>query len=226
MTQTTQTTWLPRLNAKIASLGLALGLLSGCGVTYYDPNPVPRGGPGNGQQDVALFPIDPGAGVDLEDREYAITTNGRQWTLAWTGDQVARQFSGQVLSGGAISGVLFEGGFPGDRVTQPAAGQVDFLATTDGGTVQSITLTSQTDPLRFNLYIDGRAAVYRVVFSSLGVRSTADEMPFDLTTQAGAAGGRTIARAPAHDGAAAGVHSQAQAQARTGRFVPAPARTE
>lgn len=208
--------------------GLALALLSGCGVTYYDPNPVPRPGPGpgpgNGQQDVALFPIDPGEGVDMPERSYAITTNGRQWTLAWTGDQAVHEFSGQVLSGAAISGVLFEGAFAGDRVTQPAAGQVDFAAATDGGTVQSVTLTSQGDPLRFNLFIDGRPAVYQVVFSSLGVPSTTDEMPFDLTTQSGAvSGGRALALAPERTGDGAGTGAGAGAK---GRFVPAPARTE
>lgn len=184
-----------------------LAVLGGCGVYHGPPRPVGGGTlPGN-QPDPApglvdVFPIDAGAGIDLPNTAYAITTNGVDWTIAWLGGARSNNFHGEIYTdAGQLSGVQFDGAYAGDRASQPAANHVVFDAVTDGSNVQSLTFTSNVVPVRFNLGIDGTSAVGDVVFSSGGIASTTDVMPFGLTVLQGAkADTRTPPAAKASDG--------------------------
>lgn len=212
--------------AILALATLTLGALgTGCGFHSYNGYDGPRGGGGGGGGGVpvdptAAFVIDPGAGVNLPDLAYAVTTNGLDWTLAWTGDAAFHRFEGELIGAGTLSRVQFANGFQGDVVRQVEAGRVQFDANTDGSLNQSITLRSDTQPMRFNLYIDGQAAVGAVAFMSQGRLSTTDSMPFDLLTpdQVQAKGATvTQARALPEPAAAA-----ASAAGKGARFIPAP----
>jgi len=145
----------------------------GYGYDYGRPQPTPH---------VPAYLIDPGAGANLYDTTYAITTNGTDWVLSWLGDGNFHTFSGGVQSGSRIDGVLFDGGFAGDRVLQPQLNQISFDASTDGGNIQAIQFSSPSQPLRFDLYIDGAPALLGATFSSSGIESTNDAIPFDLAT--------------------------------------------
>lgn len=130
---------------------------------------------------VPNYVIDANVGVGLYDNTYAITTNGSDWIVAWTGDAAYHEFSGTVLVGGNIFNVVSAGLNIGDYAEQTALNQVDFDGQTDGGNIQSVSFSSDTVPVRFDLYVDGIPAVYQVVYSSSTVESTTDAMPFDLT---------------------------------------------
>ena len=62
----------------------------GYGYDYGRPQPPPH---------VPAYLIDPGAGANLYDTTYAITTNGTDWVLSWLGDGNFHTFSGGVQSG-------------------------------------------------------------------------------------------------------------------------------
>ena len=151
------------------------GLLTGCGSTSQPAEPSTL------KNALVSYAIDPNVGVSLYDDTYAITTNGSDWTVAWIGDDATHEFSGYVAVGGTISNVTADGLFGGDYVEQTDWNLLEFDAQTDYSNVQSITFTSDTIPVRFYLYIDGVPAVYQVVYSSGGIESTTDDVPFDLT---------------------------------------------
>jgi hypothetical protein len=176
--------------------------------------------PGPRPGTIPTYIIDAGVGVDLPELSYAVTTNGLDWTLAWTGDDFVRGFSGEIIGPGRLSQARFSGGFAGDEVTQPEAGRLRFSAATDISVMQSITVRSDQQPVRFNLFIDGAPAVRGVVFSSGGVVSANEAIPFDLMTADRAQGVET-----AHPPAAArddGARTSAAAGKARERFVPAP----
>jgi len=131
---------------------------------------------------LATFTIDVGAGVGLDENTYAITTNGADWSVTWRGDRYFRRFQGEVLNGTRFSGLAKAGLFAGDVVRQTAPNRVVFDTHTDGRNIQSFTVRSSSEPVRFNLWIEGSPATFAVIFPSGGVESTSDEMPFDLVT--------------------------------------------
>ena len=150
-------------------------LLAGCG-SASKPAEI-----SNVKNALVNYPIDPNVGVGLYDDTFAITTNGVDWSVAWVGDYAAHEFSGYVAVGGTISNVATAGLFGGDYVEQTDWNLLEFDAQTDYSNVQSFTFTSDTIPVRFYLYIDGVPAVYQVVYTSGGIESTTDDIPFDLT---------------------------------------------
>ena len=206
---------------------------AGCGVRVHDGGPRGGGstGPGSGggsttgSGDIPTFVIDAGAGVNLPDLAYAVTTNGLDWTLAWTGDVSFRHFEGEIIGAGTLSGLQFVNGFAGDQARQVEPGRVQFDASTDGALNQSITLRSDSQPVRFNLYIDGSPAVGAVVFSSAGALATTDAMPFDLLTEDQVrARGATVTQARPFE---RGDGGRTTDSARSGaRLVPAPGAAE
>jgi hypothetical protein len=211
-----------------------LALLSGCGGA--EPAASAAAGPAvtspakATQSATALtdaFLIDDGVGVSLPEDAFAITVNGSAWALSWRGDADFHSFTGTITNGSSIDGVVFAGGFAGDWVTQPDVNSVQFSASTDGADVQSITLDSGSQPVTFDLYVDGYPATNAVVFSSGGVESTSDVMPFDLLTGDGVRTTRPAPRLPAARtgtvGQAAALASDSSTARRT-VFVPAPAR--
>ena len=131
---------------------------------------------------IPSFYIAPNQGVNLYDTTFAITTNGPDWVLAWRGDRNTHRFTGEIVNATRIERVVFAGAFAGDRVTQVAPNRLRFDGHTDGTHIQSLTLTSRSEPLRFNLSIDGYSAAYSVVFPAGGYEATSDMMPFDLST--------------------------------------------
>lgn len=131
---------------------------------------------------IPSFFIAPNEGVNLYDTTFAITTNGPDWVLAWRGDRNTHRFTGEIVNATRIERVVFAGAFAGDRVTQVAPNRLRFDGHTDGTHIQSLTLTSRSEPLRFNLSIDGYSAAYSVVFPAGGYEATSDVMPFDLST--------------------------------------------
>lgn len=134
--------------------------------------------------DVAPFPIDPGVGVQLYADSYAITTNGTDWILAWTGDVDFHEFYGEMISpdGSTLAITGSDGLYAGDTVDQVDVNRVAFDGITDGNNVQLVQVSANAQPVRFNIYIDGVPAVYAVVFPSGGFEATSDIMPFDLVT--------------------------------------------
>ena len=127
------------------------------------------------------YPIDANVGVNLYYDTYSITTNGVDWTVAWTGDDAIHDFSGYVAVGGNITNVTTDGFYAEDYLDQTDFNLLEFDAQTDYGAVQSFTFSSDTIPVRFYLYVDGVPAVYQVVYASGGIESTTDDVPFDLT---------------------------------------------
>lgn len=216
----------------VSALGTGLALLSGCGQGDAVAS-APAAGvavssalkPKSTSALTDAFFIDDGVGVLLPEYAYAITVNGAAWALTWLGDAGFHTFTGSIYNGSTIDDVVFAGGFAGDAVTQPDASTVQFSASTDGSDIQSITLDSGSEPVSFDLYIDGNPAIGNVVYSSSGVLSTTDVMPFDLLTGAGARASRTapgftanrVASASRIAGLANGTST-----ARTPVFVPAP----
>jgi len=217
-----------------------LGLLSGCGLAGASAavspapgaTPAPITTPSSSGVVTDAFFIDDGAGVTLPEDAFSITVNGEAWALTWRGDYGFHDFTGEIVNGSRIDGVTFAGGYAGDWVSQPEPGRVQFGASTDGYNLQSITLASASEPLRFNLYVDGYPATYAVVFSSGGIESTSDVMPFDLMTAVTARAGRAAPRFSSDTAALRSVTAnQGLAQATTDSsaarrpvFVPAPAR--
>lgn len=129
---------------------------------------------------IATFAIDVGVGVGLDENTYAITTNGADWSVAWRGDRYFRHFQGEIINGTRFSGLAKAGLFAGDVVRQTAPNRVLVDAHTDGRHIQSFTVRSGSEPVRFNLWIDGAPAAFAVIFPSAGIESTSDVMPFDL----------------------------------------------
>lgn len=153
------------------------GLLAGCGAAST-PAPASVSTLKNA---LVSYPIDANVGVNLYYDTYAITTNGLDWSVAWTGDDATHDFSGYVAVGGNISNVTTDGLYADDYVQQTDYNLLEFDAQTDYTGVQSFTFTSDTVPVRFYLYVDGVPAVYQVVYTSGGIESTTDDVPFDLT---------------------------------------------
>lgn len=194
----------------LAALSLSLAGLGGCGFGF-DATPGVVVDPSAGGADVAFvadstpapavtpdaslstFTIDVGAGVTLDEATYAITTNGRDWTVAWRGDAYFRRFRGEIINGSRFTGLVPDGLFAGDVVRQTAPNRIAFDTHTDARSIQSVTVRSGSEPVRFNLWIDGAPATYAVIFASGGIESTTDDMPFDLVT-GGFAAARTAPR--------------------------------
>lgn len=189
-------------------------LLAGCG-SASTPTPAPVG---NLKNALVSYPIDANVGVSLYYDNYAITTNGADWSVVWTGDDATHEFSGYVAVGGNISNVTTDGLYASDYVQQTDYNLVEFDAQTDYTTVQSFTFTSDTVPVRFYLYVDGVPAVYQVVYMSGGVESTTDDVPFDLTPAgmfriAAIGSGPMAAVRPAPSFGQAGAHTIATSKA-------------
>lgn len=241
---------LPASRSLLTALSLSLAGLTGCGFGFdatpsgvvdpaadvlfvADSTPAPAITP---DASLSTFSIDVGAGVTLDEATYAITTNGRDWTLAWRGDAYFRRFRGEVVNGSRFTNLVVDGLFAGDVARQTAPNRVAFDTHTDAGNIQSVTVRSGSEPVRFNLWIDGAPATYAVIFASGGIESTTDDMPFDLVT-GGFVAARTaprlaperaqIQRVPA--AAAPGTLSAASSAASAGSqtaarpFIPAPA---
>lgn len=230
------------LTASTRTFLASLSLLTGCGFGYeaapatsLDPTPVqevpfvaestpaPAATP---DASLSTFSIDVGVGVTLDEATYAITTNGRDWTLAWRGDAYYRRFRGEILNGTRFTGLVVDGLYAGDTVRQTAPNRIAFDTQTDARNIQSVTVRSGSEPVRFNLWIDGAPATYAVIFSSGHVASTTDDMPFDLITSR-FAGARVaphaevarakLTRVPASTQGTLGAGSAERA------FIPAPA---
>lgn len=180
----------------VLSLSTGISGLAGCGLApdaaaqrpgtlaeslpvVAESTPAPKTSP---DASLSTFGIDVGAGVILDEDTYAITTNGRDWTLAWRGDAYARHFRGEIINGTRFSGMVVGGLYAGDTVQQTAANRIFLDTQTDALHTQSVTVRSSSEPVRFNLWIDGAPATYAVIFSSGGIESTSDDMPFDLVT--------------------------------------------
>lgn len=188
----------PTTRTLLAALALTSGLggLSGCGFGYeaapvlpvspvadtpiqIESVPAPATTP---DASLSTFTIDVGAAVGLDEATYAITTNGTDWTVAWRGDGLFRRFRGELINGSRFSGLAADGMYAGDVVRQTASNRISFDTHTDAHNIQSVTVRSGSEPVRFNLWIDGYPATYSVIFSSGGIESTTDDMPFDLIT--------------------------------------------
>jgi hypothetical protein len=161
----------------------ALALLSGCGFhdyAYSYPQPQPRVIPGT-QPGISAFVVDDGAGAVADPNTYAITTQNGTWRLAWIGDAYQHHFSGTLYgaTGGTFLYAKYASTYPSANV-QVTGDQATFDAVTTGSTIEILDLDVTTEPITYDLYIDGQPAIGAVVFQSRGVPSTTDTMPFAL----------------------------------------------
>jgi hypothetical protein len=146
------------------------------------------------------YPIDPGAGTTLtpgSQAGYAITASaGGSYRIVWTGDAnvsgANREFTGTVWTTGSFSNVVAgcsDGSCPiesdtGDWVDGPntvTGGQrIDFDTIATVG-FDGFDFTVSTEPVFFELQIDGQEQPSLVFFSSSDQTSVAGTMPFGLT---------------------------------------------
>lgn len=166
-----------------SAIFVALALLSGCGYRsgghYSYPEPQPQ--PIPSQPGLSAFVIDAGAGVVADPNTYGITTDGVVWRLTFLGDAYVRNFRGSISCppGCRVNYARYDGTYPGDTVVV-GNGQVTFNAQTDAAVPETIDLSFDTQPIVYDLFIDGQEAIGAVVFQSGGIRSTTDDMPFGL----------------------------------------------
>lgn len=227
------------LIASTRTLLAALSLVTGCGFAYdatpatpetlvqdvpfvAESTPAPAATP---DASLSTFSIDVGVGVTLDEATYAITTNGRDWTLAWRGDAYFRRFRGEILNGTRFTGLVVDGLYAGDTARQTAPNRIAFDTQTDARNIQSVTVRSGSEPVRFNLWIDGAPATYAVIFSSGRIASTTDDMPFDLITSR-FAGARVAPQAEVQRAKLVRVPASSQGTLGAGTteraFIPAP----
>jgi hypothetical protein len=157
------------------------------------------GGPPN-TGGAPVYPIDAGAAIAIQpgtQAGYGITANvGNSYRIIWTGDGNTsaqyREFYGSVWTSGAFATVTpgcSDGSCPlgsGDYISQPyaiAGGErVDF-DTFAISNIEGFDFTVTTEPVYFDLYIDGQHYPDLVFFSSGGIVSSTASFPFGLTTQ-------------------------------------------
>lgn len=145
------------------------------------------------------FLIDPGVGIVVQPGSqagYGITANvGASYRLIWTGDRgtsgTYREFSGTVWTGGTFDSIT-----PGcadnacplesddflSAVTPVSGGAVitfDTFATTG---LDGFDFTSTTEPVFFDLTIDGQRYPQLTFFPSGGIAANPDAIPFGLQT--------------------------------------------
>jgi hypothetical protein len=129
---------------------------------------------------------------------YSILANtGASYRIVWSGDATTsstyREFTGTVWTTGTFTSVTPGGGAgcdcaleSGDVVDGPVSvrgGQrIDFdtIATTG---LDGFDFVASTEPVFFDLLIDGQRLPQLVFFGSNGATSSAGTMPFGLTTQ-------------------------------------------
>lgn len=169
----------------------SLAAISGCGRSsrcggygYQCSAPItpPPGQPA--YTDPNTFLIDANAAIELPQATLGITTNGRDWVLAWQGDAYPRRFEGAITCavGCVITGARFDNPGFGDSVALTAQNQLQFDGYTDAIAPQNLVFSATAQPMQFDLYIEGTPAVGRVVFPSQGYLATTDVMPFSLVT--------------------------------------------
>jgi len=147
----------------------------------------------------STFLIDPGVGIVVQpgtQAGYGITANvGGSYRLVWTGDRGSsgtyREFAGTVWTGGTFDSIT--AGCADDAcplesddflsaVTPVSGGAVitfDTFATTG---IDGFDFTSTTEPVFFDLNIDGQRYPTLVFFPSGGAAASPDAVPFGLTT--------------------------------------------
>lgn len=172
---------------------LAIGL-GGCGDPFYQTGgPVPTTAP--------VSRIEPGAGTVVQPgvaAGYGITASpGGSYRIVWTGDAAAsasyREFTGSIYTTGHFSTVTpgcannacaLESG---DSVSLPVLTsggmRIDFDTTATTG-IDGLDFVVDTEPVFFNLYIDGAPYPELVMFTdgSTHQNASAPSMPFGLTT--------------------------------------------
>lgn len=193
----------------LSALALSLVGVSGCGrhrcdgYTYQCPTtytPTPGQPP---LSDPNTFVIVPGAAIELPQATLGITTNGRDWVLAWQGDAYPRQFHGAITCavGCVITGARYDNPGPGDTAVLTAQNQLQFTGYTDAIAPQNLVFSATAQPMQFDLYIENTPAVGRVVFPSVddynrGYLATSDVMPFSLISSNATAFSKKIDKAP------------------------------
>jgi hypothetical protein len=146
-----------------------------------------------------VYPIDPGASVAIAPGTlagYGITANvGASYRIVWTGDANSsaqyREFYGSVWTSGTFATVVpgcTDQSCPigsGDYISAPyaiAGGErVDF-DTFAIDNIEGFDFTVTTEPVYFDLYIDGQHYPNLVFFSSSGNLSSTAAFPFGLIT--------------------------------------------
>lgn len=176
---------------KLLLAALTLPLLVGCGRRYYQPNPYQcTVNCGTLPVEATSFLIDAGAGVDSGYGYFAVTTNGEgDWYIGWQGDGLAHRYTGDIYapSTARIAQAVFTNANIGDSVNQVAPNHFGFDAVTDHSVRQTLQISTlpingAEQPMAFDLYIDGQAAIGAVVFPSGGQVGTTDRMPFSLVS--------------------------------------------
>jgi hypothetical protein len=172
-----------------------------CSAAGTCTNGTPSGLPSSAGADT--YHIDPGASLLVTpgtQAGYGVLANvGGSFRLVWTGDGAATgsfsNFTGTVWTTSVIESVVpgcSDGSCAlesGDIVSAPTAVtggyRVDFdtvTATTLDGFDFFVTTESVTQPVYFDLLIDGQRQPSLVFFSSSGAAATAGTDPFGLTT--------------------------------------------
>jgi hypothetical protein len=147
----------------------------------------------------STFLIDPGVGIVVQpgtQAGYGITANvGASYRLIWTGDRgtsgTYREFTGTVWTGGTFDSLT-----PGcadnacplenddflSAVTPVSGGAVITFDTFTTTGLDGFDFTATTEPVFFDLNIDGQAYPTLVFFPSAGAASNPDNIPFGLST--------------------------------------------
>jgi hypothetical protein len=190
----------------LSALALSLVGVAGCGGSRHRCNGYNYQCPGTytptpGQPPVSdpnTFLIDAGAAIELPQATLGITTNGRDWVLAWQGDAYPRQFHGAITCavGCVITGARYDNPGPGDTAVVTAQNQLQFTGYTDAIAPQNLVFSATGQPMTFDLYIENTPAVGRVVFPSQGYLATTDAMPFSLISSNATGFAKKIDRAP------------------------------
>jgi hypothetical protein len=147
----------------------------------------------------STFVIDPGVDIVVQpgtQAGYGITANvGGSYRLIWTGDRgvsgTYREFTGTVWTGGTFDSIT-----PGcadnacplesddfvSAVTPVSGGAVITFDTFTTTGLDGFDFTTTTEPVFFDLLIDGARYSTLVFFPSGGQGSSPDAVPFGLTT--------------------------------------------